>query len=1125
MKTSKRSFLDEAHCCSKAIASGYNLMELNLGIFKYHLLLLLMILSGTLSAQDKQITVRGVVTDKSQQTIVGASISIVGSTDPKKNTLTDANGKFKINTSINSTIRISYIGFVTQQIGIKSDAELKVTLQEDPKSLNEVVVTAMGIKQEAKSLGYGRQNIDPTSMTEARGTSLLDMLSGKVAGLQIISGGGPGASTRVVLRGNNSLTGNNQPLFVIDGIPVLNASGENGDLDYGSPVNNINPDEIENIEVLKGANASALYGSDAANGVILITTKKAGRKQGLGISYAFNAMFGHLYNFPTYQNIYGAGQGNAFKREGMNYYGNSNNGVNFNPDLPYGIWNPNMGNQDQRSWGMPMLGFDIVGRNGVVKKYIPQPQTIENMYKTSNTITNSFSVDKLTDAMSFRFSYTGQKSDDILEKFNIMNRHNFNLRSTAKVTDFLDFDANVRYVYENTDNRGFRNASNRNPLYVMANLPRDASYDELVPWKQLGGTPFNFNGFVNPYWLLNETANQDDKNTFSGNLTANVRINNLFKFRLRASTEMQQGKGWDFTNLYSPFDVDGEYNKWNRTATNNNYDGLLSFNKRIQKDFNVNANLGASLQKIRADKISDKAIMLITPDLKSLANAKGILGGIEEPEKKDKQAIFMMSNIGYKNWAFLEATARNEWSSTLPPSNPSYFYYSFSSSLVVTDALKIDKKILSFLKLRASFAQVGNDTGFDRLYSGYYRGNDGSFQGIPYFTGEDVLKNPNLKPEQTQSWEFGGEMKLWNGRVNADVTYYNKHTNNQIVEADAPPASGYRRTIINAGEIKNTGLEISLMINPIKTKFFNWNTSFNWAKNNSTVLSLNDGVTRYEMGSGDNIKLFAEVGKPYGVFYGNDYKRNSEGSIYVGMDGKPTYLPDQYLGSIQPRWFGGWQNSFRVGPVDLGFMMDFQSGGKVWSYTAFRGGIDGNTVESLNGRYDALVSELILGENSDERRGFLQPGNTVKPGANYLQNYVSYPDGWRPKGVQLGNTVYDPSAVDPFWAGKHSMAWVSPMDHWTHNNASSAARYIYDASYVKLREVTVGYSLRNQWFKGTPVKSARVALVGRNVAILYQNTPKGLDPQATSTTGNAQGFERGFSLPMATWGFDVKLTF
>jgi TonB-linked SusC/RagA family outer membrane protein len=1096
---------------------------MNIKIYKYNLMVLLILFFMAARAQNKQLNITGTVLDNTNQPIVGVSVSAVGVTN-SKTTQTDQKGKFKISVPANTTLRISYIGFITQQIVARSETELRIVLLDDSKNLSDVVVTAMGIKQEAKSLAYARQSIDVSSMTEARGSSLLDMLSGKAAGMQIVPGGGPGASTRVVIRGNNSLTGNNQPLFVIDGIPVLNNSGENGDLDFGSPVNSINPDEIENVEILKGANASALYGSDAANGVVLITTKKAGRKQGLGISYGFNAMLGNLYNFPTLQNIYGAGQTGQFKREGINYYSNSGNGVSFNPDLPYGIWNPNMGNQDQRSWGMPMLGFNVVGRNGLVKSYIPQPQTIESMYKTSNSITNSFSIDKLTDAMSFRLSYTGQSADDILEKFNLFDRHNLNVRSTAKITDYLDLDANIRYTYENMDNRGFRNSSNRNPLYVIANLPRDASYQELVPWKQNGGTPFNFNGFTNPYWLLNETSNQDSKNFLNASLTANIRLNQLFRLRLTAATDLQQSKGWDFTNLYTPFDIDGEYYKWNRLSTNNNYNALLSFNKKLNKDFNINSNVGASIQTIKADRMSSRAFMLITPDLASLANAKGIIGSVEEPEAKNKQAVFGMGNLGYKNWAFLEATVRNEWSSALPSNNNSYFYYSLGSSVVLTDAFKINKKVLSYLKLRGSFAQVGNDTGFDRLYSGYFRNENGSFLGIPFFTGEEVLKNNRLKPEQTQSWEFGSELKLWNGRVNADVTYYSKSTKNQIVEADAISASGYRREILNAGEIQNSGVEVSLNISPVKTKFFSWTTTLNWAQNRSKVISLVDGISRYEMGSGDNIRLYAEVGKPYGVFYGNDYKRNADGAIYVGVDGKPKFLPDQYLGSIQPNWIGGWQNTFRVGPVDMGFMIDFQSGGKVWSYTAFRGGIDGNTVQSLDGRYDDLISQLILGENGDERRGFLQPGNTVKPGADYLQNYVRYPDGSRPKGVQLGNTVYDPS-VGAFWADKPSMAWVSPMDHWTHNSASSAARYIYDASYIKLREVTIGYTLKSSWFRKTPVKSARVALVGRNLAILFQNTPKGLDPQATSTTGNAQGFERGFSLPMSTWGFDAKLSF
>lgn len=1080
--------------------------------------------STLLYAQEKPIKLSGLVLDMDKKPISGAIITNINS-GTKGSASTDVNGKFTINTTENGIVKVSYIGFASQTIALRGRKELTVTLQAENRSLEEVVVTAMGIKRDVRSLTSAQQSIDVNSMTEVRGSNLLDMLSGKAAGMQVVPGGGPLGSTRIVIRGNNSLTGNNQPLFVIDGVPMLNNSGESGDLDYGSAVNSINPDEIENIEILKGANASALYGSDAANGVVLITTKKAGRKQGLGISYGFNAMFGSLYSYPTYQNIYGAGQNGRFqRREGVNYFGNSNNGVNFNPDLPYGIWNPNQGNQDNRSWGLPMLGFDVVGRNGQVKSYIPQESTIKNMYQTSHALTNSIALDKLTDQMSFRLSYTNQHANDILEKFNLYDRHNFNLRSTAKITNYFDVDASVRYTLEDVKNRGYRNASDRNPLYAIANLPRDASIAELIPWKQPDGTPFNFNGFRNPYWLLNETANADDKNMFNANLTLNLKLGNLFRLRLRGATDLQKSKGWDFTNLYSPFDTDGDYSKWNRSWTNNNFDALLSFNKTLKKDFNISANGGASIQRIDGDRISSRNFMLLFPDQRTLSNTRGITSSLEEIERKEKQAVFGMTSFSYKNRLFFDATVRNEWSSSLPKSNNSYFYYSFGTGLIMTDLLQIKNSPLSYWKLRASYAQVGNDTGFDRLLTGYYRPDGGSFLGLPYYVGEEVLKNPNLKPEQTQSWEAGTEFKLWNDRITADITYYSKRTKDQIVEADAPLASGYRREILNAGEIKNWGTEVSLNIIPVKTKLVTWTTGFNWSKNNSKVVSLVAGVNRYEMGSGDNIKLYAEVGKSYGVFYGNDYKRNAEGAIYVGADGKPKFLPDQYLGEIQPRWFGGWKNTVNIGRFSIGTMLDFQSGGKVWSYTAFRGGIDGSTVQTLDGRWEYMLSDLILGENTEERRGFLQPGNTVRPGADYNENYVMYPDYGRSKGIQLGNTVYDPS-VSEFWADKPALAWVSPMDHWTHNSASSAARYIYDASYIKLREVSVGYNFSPQWFRATPIKDARLSLVGRNVAILFQNTPKGMDPQATSTTGNAQGFERGFNLPMATWGFDLKLSF
>ena len=383
---------------------------------------LLAVMFGVQAAQAQTQTVTGTVYDQDSEPVIGASVAVSGT---NRVVATDIDGKFTIKADNGQKIAVTYVGCKKEEIKVTGPGPYKITLSPDANNLDEVVVTALGLTRDAKSLSYARQAIDTESMTEVRGTNLMDMLSGKAAGMQVISGGGPTASTRIVLRGLNSLTGNNQPLIVVDGVPILNNMGGDGDLDYGNAANAISPDEIENMEILKGANASALYGSDAANGVILITTKKATKKKGLGVTYGFNLMLGYLYNYPTYQNIYGTGQSCLFERYpqngGWNVYGASNNGVTYNNDLPYGIWNPNMAGVDQRSWGLPMLGFDVVGRNGEIKQYSPHPETTKSMYGTSHMYTNSVSIDKVYDGASFRLSYTNVISNDILKKLSLIH--------------------------------------------------------------------------------------------------------------------------------------------------------------------------------------------------------------------------------------------------------------------------------------------------------------------------------------------------------------------------------------------------------------------------------------------------------------------------------------------------------------------------------------------------------------------------------------------------------------------------------------------------------------------------------------------------------------------------------
>lgn len=1084
------------------------------------------LLATSLAGQQawaQSLSLSGTVVDQDGEPVIGATVHVAGT---NRVTSTNVDGKFSIKADKGEKLQISYVGYRRQNITVKNAGALNVVLVNDQNQLNEVVVTALGITRDAKSLSYARQSIDTEPLTEVRGSNLMDMLTGKAAGMQVISGGGPTSSTRIVLRGVNSLTGNNQPLIVVDGVPIINNMGEDGDLDFGNPANLINPDEIEDLEVLKGANASALYGSDAANGVILITTKKATKKKGLGVTYGFNLMLGYLYNYPAYQNWYGAGQSCAFERanQGRNFYGSQGTAGGYDPNLPYGIWNPNNAGQDQRSWGMPMLGFDVVGRNGQVRQYSSHPETTKAMYGTSHMYTNSLSIDKVFEGGTFRLSYTNIISDDVLKGVNDLERHTFNLHTTADIAKWWNVDVSTRYVYEEVENRAFRNSSDRNPVYLFANLSRDASIEELVPWKKPDGTAYNFKGFTNPFWSLNECDNSDNKHWFMGNVTFNFKPYKMVDVRLRAATDLQVSEGWSFTNLNTPFDTDGEYMRWKRDWRNTNYEALVMFHNGFWDNLlNVNASIGASAQSIHGSRMYSKASQLQFKDMRSLSNAKGLVSALEESEGKKKQAVYGALSLGFDGWAYIDATARNEWSSALPKNNNSYFYWSVGTGLVISDLLKLDQHIFPLVKVRGSYAKVGNDTGYDRLISGYYKAEDGSFLGIPYFTGESVLKTLGLRPEMTKSWELGAELRLFDNRFSFDFTYYNKATTDQIVEADAPLASGYQREIINAGKMTNKGVELSFSVTPIRTRDWTWEIRANWAKNNNMVVALAPGIDRFEIRGRDNIKSYAEVGKPYGVFYGNDYKRDSDGNIYVGRDGKAEYEPDKYLGSIQPDWIGGAGTTLRWRNLSLGAAIDFSHGGNFWSYTTFRGGIDGNTVNTLEGRLENQISRLVYGENDRERQGVLESQYTNVPGADPNKNPVIYPDWQRPKGVWVGNTVYSESLE--YWGGKQSMTWVTPTDHWCHNGTSSASRYIYSASYIKLREISVGYSVPQEWLRKSFIRSAKVSVVGRNVAILYQNCPKGMDPQATSSTGNAQGFEEGFTLPQATWGFDIKVTF
>ena len=1052
--------------------------------YERSLILILMLFSASvMQAQNR--TVKGTVSDAQGEPIIGANVVIVGGT---KGVITDLDGKYSIQVPENGAVlKFSYIGFKTKSFNVvKGKNVLNVTLEEDAVMLEQTVVTAMDLRRDEKSLSTAFQKMDVESMTENRDAGFVNMLAGKVAGLQVISNGAAGSAT-VRIRGANSISGNNQPLYVIDGVPIIN-DVTGGEIDYGNPANSINPDDIENIVVLKGANASALYGSDAANGAILITTKKAGQRSGLGVTYSTNVQFTEFSQYPIYQNIYGGGHINRFENNKANSF-NGDVKVPYDPNMPYGI--QRMGGYDNsRSWGMPMLGFQVVGRNGELKSYIPTPANTTSMYQTAYSWTNSVSIERATEHVSTRIGFTNLRSDDVLEGLNNLTRNAFNVRSNVKLTKSLDVDLNGRYTHENVKNRSYRNNSDRNPIYTLMDMPRDLSIQEMYPWKDENGKPTALQ-FKSPVWMLNELSNQDKKEWLLADVTVNYKITKDLKLRLKAALDLNMKEGYEFRNMYTPGDADGFYKEFTEKSRNYTYEAMLSYNK-TWKDFNISASVGANSQDFLFKKQNSEIGTLATSDFISLTNNGATVKSWPEYNAKKKQAVYGTASIGYKDFIYVDVTGRNDWSSALPSDNRSYFYSSYGVSFVLTELVKsIPKDWLSYAKIRGSYAKVGNDTGFDQLLNGFSY-NTSYLGDMAWFESENKRKTNSLKPESTTSFETGLDLRFLKDRASLSFTYYNKNTKNQILTSTINGVSGYGEALFNAGEVKNWGYEVTLGVVPFRNKDWEWKVDINWAKNNSEVVSLANGMDYMTLTSVQNsVELRIVKGEPLVSLYCREpWKTNDEGQVLVGANGRPLSGEAKFLASVEPKWTGSIRTSLRWKDLTFSAMLDIRMGGHVWSETAFQTGY----------------------------LGILDP-KYVPNGKNNI-----YMDASRPKGMNIPGAVYDSSV--PGLAGQPCQAWIKPIDYWTNDSGKNGELYLYDASYVKLKEISLGYNIPKNWLRKIGfIQSMRVSAVGRNVAILHQKTPKGIDPEATSSMGIQQGLERGFNLPTSSYGFDFKITF
>lgn len=1021
-----------------------------------------------LSAQQK---ISGKVSSMEKGGVIpGATILAKSLNGEVRKTSSDKQGYFRFETEERIVeMRVSALGMLDTLIKPADQSYFELKLRTAAIELDGVVVTALNLKREARSLSYATQGVDTKSLTENPSPNFIASLSGKVAGVQIVPPGMNTGSARVVIRGNSSLTGNNQPLFVVDGMPIDNAPGD-GNLDYGNNAADVNPNDIADIQVLKGPNAAALYGSKAANGVILITTKQAKGDGKIKFNLNSSGQMQVINEFPEYQDSYGVG---------TSFYIDNRN------KIPQAAVN-------YRSWGSPMLGQPYIGIDGKEKPYLPQPDNVSGFYKNAYLWSNSLSVEGgNSNTTTYRIAYSDTRNNSVVSGFNEMTKNNIDLKMANNIGQRIKINSKITFLRQGVENRQYSNSNGRNPTNLYTHMARSTDLGELIPYKDpLTGMEIGTHrNFSNPYWVINENPNEDQKDRLIASIQPEVKFTDYLKAIGRLSTDMYWWKGYEFNNIGSVIanNPDGFLRTFNADQQNYNLEGILAFNKSIVTDFTINANLGASSFSTNYERRETRVNALLQPGLINLSNAKEFPVATQHRTASRVNSVFASASLGYKNFAFIDLTGRNDWSSTLPAGNNSYFYPSIGTSLVLTDMLNIKSNWLNFAKLRASYAVVGNDTSPYNIAQSY--SFNGFFDGAPIGEVSKTMKNPNLKPERTGSLEIGTELTFLKNRLSWDLSYYDASTTDQIVTAQLPSSSGFERRIYNAGEIRNWGVESSISAKLIQQSDFDWSLSLNYAKNNSKVVSLVDGVDRFQLNNYSSyLYVFAEVGKPYAYMRGLGVARDDQGRMLIEDGGNLLVKDnDKALGSATPDWLGSVGNTFRYKNLSLSLFLDIKKGGMLYSRSISAMLTNGVLKETLYGRDDYYKHSIIFGENASELSG---------------------------------GAIWDAYKAD----GSKNTQYVSPQNY-EYARPNFADFVMYDASFVKLREVALGFQVPKKWMHRMPVHSAKLSVTARDIWTIYKLTPQGIDPEASSTSGNGQGIENGSLPPNSIFGFNLNINF
>jgi TonB-linked SusC/RagA family outer membrane protein len=991
----------------------------------------------------------------------GVNVTVKGAAG---GTITDVQGQYSISVPQSDAILVfSFVGTQSQEIEVGNKNVINVAMRDDIKQLNEVVVTALGIEKEKRGLGYAVQDVKGEDLIQARESNVLNSLSGRVAGVQIVnSSGAVGASSRVVIRGNNSLRSNNQPLFVVNGIPIDNSTNRNdgyGGVDFGNAASDINPNDIESISVLKGPAASALYGARAANGVILITTKSGKGAQGLGITFDHNSTFETPLRLPDYQNEYGQGYPDSKGVPQFSYVDGAGGGLMDGVDES---WGP-------RFDGQPRSQFFGEG------SWVASPNNVKDFFEVGRTMTNNLAISGGNERANARLSVTNMNQKGILPNTDL-RRNVVNLSSNMKLNDRLSANANIIYTQNASDNRPGNGYGGENVMQQFIWFGRQVDISRLKNYENPDGTQYNwnYNYHNNPYWILYKNTNSSNRNRVNGNVSLKYNFTDWLSLQGRIGTDVYSEMR---KRVYAKNTVDwpdGRFIENNINFQEINADFLLSATKSITSDITLSGSFGGNTMK---SNYTDNQILvraLIAPNLYSTQNSDGAPAVTQFATRQEINSFYGTAGFNYKNFFFLDLTGRNDWASTLPDGQNSFFYPSISSSFVFSDAFNLENSILSFGKIRGGWAKAGNYADPHRLRNLMAAGDP--FGSIPNYTVHNRLAPLDLKHETTTSTEVGTELKFFQDRLGLDVTYYRSMTYDQIIEVPVSATSGFRTRVVNAGSISNNGIEAVLNATPVQlSNGFKWDVAVNFARNRSEVVELDPSITSYRMATYWGLNLEARPGYPYGTFFGSGYLRDDQGNIVVNANGIPRRDPVQrVLGNILPDWTGGIRNSVSYRNASLSFLVDMRKGGDIFSVTHMFGRYAGVTEETVEGRED----------------GILVPGSVV---ANADGSYS--PNTVRATAIGYNQGLY----------GTHEA-------------------HIFDGSFVKLREVVLSYNLPKSLLGKTQLSGASISLVGRNLLLLHSNIPH-VDPEtAFGADDLSQGFEFGALPSTRSYGVSLRVT-